>query len=297
MANWVRAELVFCLVLSFLQLGTSLRVAGAQDNAREVAQDNIQDNTQDNRLRAGDAVVEIAQAELAKSSDSERRVSSPDSVTDPCAILPEDPYPSLPSEEKLTVCDRAHQCANILSDLNGIAGAALFMCGGITENFDLMTLAASISSASFFNDLFRGCKQKFKLIQAEPKSLRARCTWVDMIGQVINFTGLALIGAGVKPEVGAWFLLVGSAVKSTSLAVLLKNYGVDGTFGNANTTTNSIFRVGLLSLGGLTGCGILATADTMDSRELLRLGAYVLGGVGVLGNAEVLVRDCQALGR
>ena len=171
------------------------------------------------------------------------------------------------------------------------------MCGGMIENFSLMTLAASISSASFFNDLFRGCKQKFKLIQTEPKSLRALCTYIDTTAQWVNFTGLALIGAGVNPEVGAWLLLVGSAAKSASLAVLLKNYGVDGTFGNTHTATNAIFRVGVLSVGGLTGCGILAAADTIDSRELLRLGTYVLGGVGVLGNAEILFRDCQALGR
>jgi hypothetical protein len=197
-----------------------------------------------------------------------------------------------PSVQKIL---KAQSVFHVLSDLNSIAGGALFLYTGANRDFTYLSPAASALIASFAIEFFRNADLKIELIKKDPQSARALCTMADSFGHTLNITGLSMLVGGANITASSWILTSGTLIKAAAFATMLAKFGIDGTYGNDHTVTNAIFRVAIAGVGGTIGGILFTIANTIHSPEILIIGSYTIGLASILGTSEVLVRDVQAL--
>ncbi|MEO7165144.1 MAG: hypothetical protein ABI041_19660 [Bdellovibrionia bacterium] len=186
-----------------------------------------------------------------------------------------------------------HSLFNIFADVTSLTGSAIFISTPTVANPLLFPISAGMAAGSSLIDAFRGFTLKLDEIKNHPGSVRSVCTIINTIGQAVSISGLLILANGSPIEVGAWLAVGGGLLKFGSGSIELGVYGIDETFGDDHTITNSIFRIGLLGVGGTVGGLMLASGISIPSPELIRIGIYTLASTGLAGNLEVLVRDVQ----
>lgn len=266
------------LATSFLGLNQSL-------NAADIEEINSPDS-----IQLTDIIIQIDEIQL--SPEQQATLSQLD-----INVIPPSPGANDSQPQPVTLKDlkwkMTHSSFNVLSDLISLTSSILFLSTQFSSNPHLFPTSAAMASVHGTIDLFRGFTPQLAEIKKNPGSLRSVTAIVGGIGQTAFIVGLDLLAAGVRPDIGAWLAVSGGLLKFGAFSALLGAFGIDKTFGDSHTVTNSIFRIAFSSVGGSVGGLILASGISANSENLITIGIYTLAITGIVGTLEGLTRDIQ----